>query len=125
MRDHRLSRHPDQIRQRSFNRDGSAMSDTPQTLYQLFMAYRTNLGYGTVAAILAVLRLMHEQKPLRTWTFEAAVCAALAGGTDEILSAFGLPSKWGYLTAVFIGVFGWRVVTNALKQRLTPSKPVQ
>lgn len=97
------------------------MSDVPQSLYHLFLQYRVNLGYGTIAALLAVLRLMHEQKPLRTYAFEGAVCAALAGGAEELLTLFNLPPKWGYLTAVFIGVFGWRVVTNVVKDRLTPS----
>ena len=94
------------------------MSDTPNTLYQLFQLYHRQLGFGVIAAILAVLRHIHQGEKIGVYAFDAAVCMFLAAGADQLLEIFGLPSKWGYFTAIFIGVFGWKVVVHVAKAKI-------
>lgn len=91
------------------------MSDAPMTIIQLFNAYRTNLGYGFVAALLCVLRAWHDGKEIKQFAFDAAACAMLAGGADQLIELLGLPAKYGYFAAVFIGVFGWQIIVSRLK----------
>lgn len=94
------------------------MSDFPYTLTQLFQLYHRQLGYGFVAAVLCALRHWHDGVPARQLTFDAAVCACLAFGVDKILKLFALADDWGFLTSVFIGVFGWRVIWGIIKNKL-------
>lgn len=93
------------------------MSDMPTSLIQLFQMYHRQLGFGVIAALLAVLRHKHNGETIGKYAFDAAVCAFLAGGIDTLLDFFSLPQKWAYLSAVFIGVFGWRVVINLIKSK--------
>lgn len=95
------------------------MSDMPSTLYQLFTLYHRQLGYGLIAALLAVLRHWHDDDlPVRKYAFDAAACAFLAGGVEQVLVLIGLSTDWGYLAAVFIGVFGWQVIWEMIKRRV-------
>lgn len=91
------------------------MSDAPMTFWQLFHTYRTNLGYGFVAALLCVLRAWHDGKEVKQFAFDAAVCTLLAAGADQLIELMGLPHGYGYFAAIFIGVFGWQIIVNKLK----------
>lgn len=91
----------------------------PSTLYQLFTLYHRQLGYGLIAATLAVLRHWHDgDLPVRKYAFDAAACAFMAGGVEQVLVAFGLSTDWGYLSAVFIGVFGYKVLWDILRRKV-------
>lgn len=104
------------------------MSDMPYTISQLFQMYHRQLGFGVIAAILAVLRHVHEGASVRVYAFDAAVCVFLAAGADQLLELFNLPAKYGYFAAIFIGVFGWKVVIEVFKSKvpnvqIQPKKP--
>ena len=104
------------------------MSDMSTTIYQLFQMYHRQLGFGVIAALLAVLRHIHDGKTVRVYAFDATVCMFIGAGADQILELFNMPAKWGYLTAIFIGVFGWRVVVEIFKSKvpnvsIQPKKP--
>lgn len=94
------------------------MSDMPTTIQQLFMTYYRDMGYGFIAASLAVMRHIHEATPIRKWFFDATICCFLAAGADQIIKWLGLPSEAGYFAAIFIGVFGYQVVWNILKLKV-------
>ncbi|XAO54138.1 holin/anti-holin protein [Yersinia phage vB_YenM_P744] len=98
--------------------------DTSSTLVQLFQMYHRQLGYGVIAAILAVLRHKHNGATAGVYAFDAACCMFLAAGADQLLELFSLPAKYGYMTSVFIGVFGWQVIWNLIKARI-PIKGVK
>lgn len=93
------------------------MSDIPNTFWQLFQLYHRQLGFGFVAALLCALRGWHDGKEIKHYAFDAAVCALLAGGADQLLEAFGLPTKWGYFASIFVGVFGWRILLGVIRQK--------
>lgn len=94
------------------------MSDVPNSLSQLFQMYYRELGYGLIAAILAVFRHVHEATPIRQWFFDATICCLIAAGADQIINLIGLPPGTGYFAAIFIGVFGYQVVWNVLRLKV-------
>lgn len=94
------------------------MSDMPTTLSNLFQLYREELGYGFMATLLALLRHLHEGTPLRKWFFDSAICGFLAMGADQIMKWMEMPQEAGYFAAIFIGVFGYRVVMNILQVKI-------
>lgn len=85
-----------------------------------FHTYQSQIGYGLLAAVLATLRCIHDRTPLHQWAFDAACCATLAAGADTLIDWFQLPKDGGYLTSVFIGVFGYQVVIAKIRSRLWP-----
>lgn len=94
------------------------MSDVPNNLSQLFQIYHRELGYGFIAAMLAVFRHVHEATPIRQWFFDASICCFLAAGADQIIRLMSLPEDMGYFAAIFIGVFGYKVVWNVLRLKV-------
>lgn len=94
------------------------MLDFPNTFWQLFQMYHRQLGFGFIAALLCALRGWHDGKDVKQYAFDATASALLAGGVDQLLEALGMPTKWGYLAAVFIGVFGWQIIVSGLKAKL-------
>lgn len=94
------------------------MSDFPNTFWQLFQMYHRQLGFGFIAALLCALRGWHDGKEVKQYAFDAAVATLLAAGADQLLELFGMPTKWGYFAAIFIGVFGWQIIVSGLKAKL-------
>lgn len=91
------------------------MMEPQYSIIELFKLYHRQIGFGFIAALLCTLRAWHDGKSLKVFAFDATVCALFAGGADELLGLFGLPEKWGYFAAIFIGVFGWRIIMHQLR----------
>lgn len=87
------------------------------SIIEIFKLYHRQIGFGFIAALLCTLRAWHDGKTIKVFAFDATACALFAGGADDLLTFFGMPDKWGYFAAIFVGVFGWRVVIHQLRRK--------
>lgn len=95
------------------------MSDTPLTLHQLFLMYRTELGYSFIAAIVAVFRHWQLRHPFRDMVTSAVICAAFAFGMKSILEFFQIDGgAWGYLASVVLGYMGVETLLDYASEKI-------
>lgn len=91
----------------------------PTTLWQVFYAYRHELGFSFIAALVAVFRHWQMRHPFRDIVTSGILCAAFAFGITTGLEFFGLDgNKWGYLASVFLGYVGVESMLDALSEKL-------
>lgn len=95
------------------------MGDTEQTLLQAFMVYRSNFGYGILAAAINGLLHWKQGHTARDSFVDMLFCGAMGWSVFYLLEALHLPKDSAIIASCMIGYIGSTVIADFIKDKFS------
>ena len=94
------------------------MIDTTNGVLHIFNMYKSQMGYGILAAVINALGHYKCKHTFRSSFVDVLFCGALGWGVDGFLRATGMAPEGAVMVASMIGYIGANGVSEFLKNRI-------
>lgn len=94
------------------------MNPEVHSFWQIFMMYRSQLGYGLLSAAINALAHYKHKDSARDSFVDVLFCGAIGWSVDALLVSTGMPADTGVIVAAMVGYIGAQAISDFIRAKL-------